>query len=514
MVAVSLAGNYDRHDGWFRNLVTGHRIGDSERWTLRGAVLIKPTDDLTITLNGDIMRTSDASPILIQPINRYQGYVVGAPLPTGPYTTIGNSDPGYLVRQDGLSGRIRWDIGPATLTSTTAYRWYYNQSINYDSDTTPALLSEIGNTDVGTEFTQEVLLNSSGSGAFTWVIGGFYLRQDGEYDPLRVRSGAVTTIITAQQVTQAYAGFADATYQLGDFELTAGLRYSYETKEYDGQINGNPVRVDTRATWDAFTPRAVIAYHPNRNLLAYASFAQGFKSGTFNANALSAVPVNPETVDAFEIGLKMTLAPGVILNISGFHYNIHDLQVQALNPANNLILVANAAEVRSNGVDAELVLRPAQGLNVRFGASYLDAEFTRFPTAQIFIPVPGGDGRNQSVIRNVTGNQNVRSPKFTFNAAFDYRWELPNGGSLVPSANLYYSSSFFWDVGNRLREEAHVVINANLTYRFPGSHFSVTGWIRNLTDEVRYRNVSAAVQADRRAADEPRVFGIRLGYEF
>jgi iron complex outermembrane receptor protein len=513
-IAFSVAGNYDTHDGWFRNLFTGNRVGESERWTLRGALLFNLTPDLSITLNGDMMRTDDASPILIQPINGYQGYVPGALLPTGPYTLIAGTDAGYLVRQDGLSARVRWDLGSVNLTSTTAYRWYYNQSINYDSDTTPALLSEIGNTDTGTNFTQEVQLSSGGTGPLNWVIGGFYLRQDAEYDPLRVRSGATTTIITAQQVTQAYAAFADATYGIGDFEFTAGLRYSYETKEYDGQINGNPVRVDTRATWDALTPRAVIAYHPNRNVLAYASFSQGFKSGTFNANALSAVPVNPETVDAYEVGLKLTLTPGVVLNISAFHYNIHDLQVQALNPANNLIQVANAAAVESNGVDVELNLRPADGLDVRFGASYLDAQFSSFPAAQVFVPVPGGDGRNQSVIRDVTGNQNVRSPKFTFNASFNYRWELPNGGSLVPSANLYYSSPFYWDVGNRIREEGHVIINANLTYNFPNSGFSLTAWMRNVTDEVRYRNVSAAVQADRRVADEPRVFGIRAGYQF
>jgi len=513
-IAVSLAGNYDTHDGWFRHLPDGAQVGDSERWTLRGAILINATPNLSITLNGDIMRTDDASPILIQPISGYQGFLPGGLLPQGPYDVIGDTVPGYLARQEGVSARIRWDAGPVTLVSTTANRWFYTESIDYDSDTTPALLSRIGNTERGTNFTEELILNSNGTGPFTWVLGGFYLRQDADYDPLNVRSPAGLTVITAQQVTEAYAGFVDGTYRIGDFELTAGLRYSYETKRYNGQRNGTQLVNDAHDSWDAFTPRAVLAYHPNRNLLIYASFSQGFKSGTFNANGLSTVPVNPETVDAYEIGAKITLSPFAVLNISGFHYNIHDLQVQALNPANNLISVANAAEVQSDGVDVELSLRPIHGLDIRFGASYLNAEFSSFPNAQIFIPVAGGDGRNQSVIRDVTGNQNVRSPKFTFNAAANYRIELANGASIVPSANVYYSSSFFWDVGNRLREPSHVIVNGNLTYNFAGSRFSVTAWVRNLFDEVRFRNVSAAAQADRRAADEPRVYGIRLGVQF
>jgi iron complex outermembrane receptor protein len=517
-IAVSIAGNYDRHDGWFNNLFNGDdEFGDAERWALRGNILVQATSDLSITLSGDILRTDDASPILVQPITGYQGFQPGDLLPQDPYDFIGNGDGtgnvGYLARQEGLSARIRWDLGPVNLISTTAYRWFFTHAIEYDSDTTPRLLAHINNLEEGTNFTQELQLNSSGSGPFTWVVGGFYLRQDAEYDPLIVRSPLGATTITAQQVTQAYAGFADASYNFGDFEITGGLRYSYETKRFDGQRNGTPIVVDANQSWDSLTPRVVLSYHPSRRVLLYASFSQGFKSGTFNANGLSRVPVDPETVDAYEIGLKLTPRPGMVLNISAFQYNIDDLQVQALNPATNLILVANAAEVRSRGVDVEFSVRPVEGLNIRLAGSYLDAQFTDFPNAQIFIPLPSGNG-NQSVIRDVTGNQNVRSPEWTFNAAADYRIRLANGGSLTPSGNIYYSSSFFWEVGNRLREDPQFIVNANLTYTFPGDRFSITAWVRNLTDEVHYRNIQAAVQADRRVADEPRVFGVRLGYQF
>jgi iron complex outermembrane receptor protein len=517
-VAVSVAGNYDRHDGWFvnRNPANGYgkHLGDSERYTIRGNVLIQPTDDLKITLSADKMHGLDASPIILQPINGYQGYLPGALLPQGPYDYIGNEKLNYRTGQWGVSGRINWDLGAVALTSTTAFRHYLSRSIDYDSDTTPARLSSINNRDVGDNFTQELLLSSTGSGKFTWTIGGFYLRQDGELDPLRIASGAVETIIEGQQVTEALAVFADGTLKLGDFEITGGLRYSNEKKDFSGQRNGTAIVTGAKKSWNSVTPRVVLAYHPSRELMLYASFSQGFKTGAFNANALSPIPIDPETVDAFEGGFKLMPAPGLTINGAAFYYKTKDLQVQALNPNTNLIELRNAAEVTSKGADLDIAYSPIQNMNLKLGVSYLNAKFTDFPNAQVFLPVVGSDGRNATAIVNVTGKRNVRSPDWTVNFAADYRFELGNGGSIVPSFNIYHSSKFFWTVDNRIVEPSHVVANATITWNLPGDRFSVAIWGRNITDELRFRNVSASGQADRRAADEPALYGVRVGYRF
>jgi iron complex outermembrane receptor protein len=206
--------------------------------------------------------------------------------------------------------------------------------------------------------------------------------------------------------------------------------------------------------------------------------------------------------------------PGVTIDGSVFHYITSDLQVQALNPNTNLIELRNAAKVRSNGADVDVIYNPTRDLSLKLGVSYLNAKFTSFPNAQVYLPVPGGDGRNASAIVDVTGKRNVRSPDWTVNFAADYKMRLGNGGSIVPSFNLYYSSKFYWTVDNRISEPAHFVANASLTWNLPGERFSVAVWGRNITDEVRFRNVSASAQADRRAADEPALYGVRLGYKF
>jgi iron complex outermembrane receptor protein len=269
-----------------------------------------------------------------------------------------------------------------------------------------------------------------------------------------------------------------------------------------------------QATWNSLTPRAVVAFHPNDHSMLYVSYSQGFKSGAFNATALSPTPINPEKVTAYEAGFRLSPAPGLTVNGSAFWYVTTDLQVQALNPTTNLIQLINAAKVRSQGGDLDVTYTPVRDLHLHLGISYLHAIFTDFPNAQVFIPVVGGDGRNAPVVRDVTGRRNVRSPDWTMNLAADYRFRLANGGSIVPSGNVYYSSRFFWTVDNRISEPSHVVINASLTWNLPGDHVNIGIFGRNITDEVRFRNVSAAAQADRRAADEPALYGVRLGFRF
>jgi iron complex outermembrane receptor protein len=516
-VGFSFAGSFENRDSWYTQRGNDDAFKNTQRWTMRAGLLIQAAPNLSFTFNADMSESHDPGLITLQPVGGYQGLLPGGIQPIDEYDFIGNViDPNLIIRNRGISGRIRWDLGPVEFISTTAYRGFFGRSIRYDSDTTPTPIVQIDQIDRGTAFTQEFQLNSSGGGPFTWVVGAFYMRQDANYDPQNVTAGvAPPTSATVQQQTDAIAAFADATLTVGQFSITGGLRYSYEEKTISGQRNGVPVITDVSANWDALTPRAVLAWHPSRDIMVYGSFSQGFKSGTFNASNLSPVPIDPETVDAYEIGFKWTIAPRTILNISAFRYNIDDLQVQALNPITNLVGLANAASARSQGVDIEFSARPVDNFNVRVGVSYLDTEFTSFPNAQIFIKNTAfTDGRNISVIRDVTGNENVRSPNWTANLALDYRAEFGNGASLVPSVNFYYSGEFFWDVGNRLREPEHLVINGNLTFNFPGDRWSITVYGRNLTDEFRARSFLPTTQTDRRLADEPRVFGVRAGYRF
>src|SRR3546814_10377811 len=55
-----------------------------------------------------------------------------------------------------------------------------------------------------------------------------------------------------------------------------------------------------------FSPKVSLDVRPLRDVLLYASFQQGYKSGTYNIINIFAQPeyVKPEEVTAYELGLK------------------------------------------------------------------------------------------------------------------------------------------------------------------------------------------------------------------
>ncbi|MEP4147574.1 MAG: TonB-dependent receptor [Halioglobus sp.] len=128
--------------------------------------------------------------------------------------------------------------------------------------------------------------------------------------------------------------FIDGTYQLTDtIRVAAGLRYSYDEKEYSWQTYDNsfdgwpflPFRVNyipsqtgaaqedwydkfTREDdWNKTTGRLVTDWQFTDYAMAYFSFSTGYKSGGFDGQSFTAVVTDsfdPEEMTSYEIGLK------------------------------------------------------------------------------------------------------------------------------------------------------------------------------------------------------------------
>jgi iron complex outermembrane recepter protein len=513
-VSASLAGNYSRHDGWVDDLFLNRRIGDAERYGIRGTVLIEPNSRLSVTLNGDYEHTDDPNGVLIHPIGGYLGLTPTSLTPKGDYDYVGNVTDSQQSEQYGGSARIVYHFGAFDLISLTAGRFFKTQVV-FDSDGSPIPVIELQDTEQGRVISQEVQLQSTKSGPFHWIVGGFYYNQESSYAPLNVLIGTMTTLhITADHGDEAYAGFADGTYTFGRFELTAGARYNTETKKVTALLGGAPVINGAQATWTSVTPRAVLSYKPSNKLLAYFSYSQGYKSGAFNVSGLSSVPVSPEKVNAYELGIKWQAGQTLTFNAAAYLYDTSNLQVQTIDPTDGLQLLANAAQSRSKGVDVDLTWRPIDRLHVQIGASYLDAQYTNFPNAQVYVPAGGPSAGFITVPEDVSGNEVVRSPKWTFNLAADYSFMLPDGGRIVPSVNFFTSSAFYWDFGNRLKQDPYTMLNTEVSWRLPGGKLSFSLWGRNMLDARVYRSYTTTAASDQGVFGDPRTYGVRVGYKF
>jgi len=513
-LAASLAASYGSHDGWVHDLFNGTTIGNAEHYTVRGSLLIEPMSRLSVTLNADYLYADDANGVTNAPVAGYLGLTPSSPNPTGPYQYVGNITPAQTSVQAGQSARIEYHFDDVDLISLTSNQ-RLETKVTFDNDSTPNQLIELLDTEKNDVFSQELQLQSSGSGPLRWMLGGFYYNQEAHYAPLDVLIAPSTNLhITANHGDEAYAAFADGTYRMGPFELTAGLRYNHETKNLTAVLNGFTIINDVHTSWDSLTPRAVVAYHPDESLLAYASYSQGFKSGAYNVSGLSPVPVNPEKVNAYEVGVKWRVSPTLTVDTSAYLYQTSNLQVQAIDPITGLQLLENAAQSESKGVDLDISWRPIPPLHLQFGASYLHAEYTKFPDASVYEPTGGPSAGYTLTSEDVSGNHAVRSPDWTFTLAAEYDIALANGGRITPSLNLFTSSSFYWDFNNRAKTNAYSMLNAQVAWHLPGDHVTLSVWGRNLTDEHIYRSDLTTSIAEQVVWDDPRTYGVRLGYDF
>ena len=228
-------------------------------------------------------------------------------------------------------------------------------------------------------------------------------------------------------------------------------------------------------------PRVILQYEAADQLNVYVSYSEGFKSGQFNSTTLSGTPVEPETISAWELGVKARLSRSLRFSTALYSYNYEDIQVSSRPPSSPSPELNNAARAEITGAELTLAWRPIDPLTINFGVSAVDAEYTSFPNAVVTIPstavnptpasacVQGSGpliGGNRSLVCDVSGANMIRTPEWTVNLGVLYRAPLA-GGEIDAAGNVYWSDSFFFDPLNRLEQPAYTLVNASAGWTFP-----------------------------------------------
>ncbi len=573
-VALSLAGVYDKRDGFVTDPLTGRKYNDRNTQAGRAILRAEPMERLELILSGDYtrQRTNPTLGYATAPLlaTRFvpPGVVVLAPaLPYGEYDFKAST--GFAADQDqaldhwGTSLTLNYELNDAfSLSSITAYR-DLETDFFIDIDATQF---ELGDVFVGTrqhQFSQELQLKY-GSDRLNGVFGFYYLNekvtshQEAYADDLFRLTATVpitfTRFIDDDQRTKSYAAFGQLTYDLTDkLSFTGGLRYTKEKKRYNritttasslALLNGltfrfpenlpAPFNDDNEVTFDAWTPSASIAYKPTRDTLLYASASRGFKSGGFNGrvNSLNDVTeiVNgvatirpffePETVWTYETGAKASLLDGRI-RLAGdiFYSDYQDFQAR-VGAGNNTgtggaLPVLNAGKLRIWGIEAEATIKPTDPWTIRTSFGYLNAEYKEFDDAR--------RAPTSSFSCNPTGQEIICEPAFappiTFSIGTDYVFGLGETGSLTIGGDARFVDKHFLSVDNRpgLTEDGYVLTNAFVQFDAAGGRYYVRGGVKNLlgteykTDAQEFSSVGNIQTA---YYGDPRTWSVTAGFRF
>ena len=513
-VAMRVAGQIQNHSGYGENRLTGADVDNKHSQAVRGQLLFEPNERLTILVGADYYNQKDRS-------NTYHyfgpaGFTAAGALVTPTGLLLGGFDPGprnvASVRNPsnnaefwGARADISYELTDGfSLRSLSAYR---SSDFLVESDLNPigVNLFPIDFGETSDEYSQELQLNLD-TDRHKLVVGAFYMHEniDGFIKgPLNLRAVGGPDLFVqgfysgGRLKTDAAAVFAQDSYSVTDrLRLTLGARYSWERKKVADQSDFNfddlydaangprsPVHRATKS-FNAFTPKIGVDFDIADKVMVYASYSKGFKAGTFNLGSAGPA-LDPEKVDAYEVGLKSTLLDGHLrANISGFYYDYSDLQVGKVQ--GQLLGLENAAAAEIYGIEGEFALEPVRDLIIGLNASWLHARFKSYVTADQ--ARPGGDGatldENGVPAFDLSGNTLPQAPNYTIDLSAQYSFDVP-GGSLTVRGESNWSDRVFFSPFNLnyMSQPAYDVQNAYVTYRLD-SGLRLTGFVRNIGNET------------------------------
>ncbi len=326
-VALSVTALVDYDSGWKTDLLNNNQWSGYREELFRSKLRFEPWEGADFTLTGSWDQVYDYTSLAF---SNYNGINADRAIPSLiPFIAskpwqYGSYEPQFSTKREGqasLRGEI--DLGPGKLSTTTAYI-HTDGNESFDPTNGPLPLFPAAEFSKIHSFEQELVYTTNQLGPFHGTGGLFYFSQHAPQG-LNIDNYEIPSTWFTDD-TDAFAVFSDLTYDVtNQFSVTGGVRYNDETAHsYTGTavvgfIPPNRPLLGQR-TWVSTTPRASLLYKVTDHTNVYFTYSQGFKSGAFNSSSAQPAPVDPEKVDAYEIGIKTDEIRGLSINAAGFYY--------------------------------------------------------------------------------------------------------------------------------------------------------------------------------------------------
>jgi iron complex outermembrane recepter protein len=480
-IAGRFSAQLTRRDGLLHNVKTDKELNALNNVALRGQLLFNVSDDLSVRLIADVsdldsdcctqnylrvgtsLRGAARQFAGLSAALPAHGYPAYLPPSTNIFDRLTDIDADlHIDTQDGgVSLNTDWNLGGATLTSITAWRyWDWDVSNDRDYIGVPIQLTQRIPSRQD-QYSQELRI-AGGKDKLSYVGGLYYFAQEINGKPTSVYGPASaywlisTTNFPAgsrpDNLTDGYGQYGDSHFSLASAAAfgevnyaiterltgTAGLRYTYEDKHgvYSTTVSGGrawttprlpavltcttnlsavgstsqdaaklslfrPQCYDVSDSGGSLSGRANLAWQFDDDMMGYASYARGYKSGGLNMSglqltggsgaaanqpALDTAVIDDEKNNTFELGFKSAwFGRRATLNLAAYRTTVKDFQANISTPVtgNNAAPLrtfpANIPEVRVQGFEADFATRLTRGLTLRASLAYADGEYRDYP---------------------------------------------------------------------------------------------------------------------------------------
>jgi iron complex outermembrane receptor protein len=543
-LSMRLAASLDTRDGYGNNVFTGSDVNDRDASAYRATFVYDAGGPLTATLSAQYYEEDDNN-YAFSYFGQSQGSSIPVPFGVpilggntvdmvgGDFYDI-NSDQEPINDRDGQLINLTIDYAfndSWSLKSVTSSQ-SMDRFLRDDLDSTDAnLFGQNNYTEESDSFSQELILNFSNDRLD--VLSGVMYFEEELYGEVKVPLTNICFLLAPDACgtpvgeflnggnylqdgdvdIEAWGAYAEATYSLSDhWTLIGGLRYNYEERDGTGSFIFDAISLNVptnqRESWNDLTPRVTIQYSPNDSMMLYATYTEAFKSGVINTGSTSP-PLDPETVDAFEFGIKGQNSSGTLkYSVAAFFYDYQDMQISFVDETSTVSTI-NAAEAENSGLELELEGSFGNGFSFDFYLTYLSAEYQEFFN---------GDYANGFAIADLSGNTLPNAPESTAKLGLNWEGQVGNG-VLRLRGEAYYQDDVYFTEWNRADayQASYEQYNASAEYSW-NDQWQLSVWGRNLSDEeVMSNNIITAPLYDSLrvgAVLPPRTYGATVTFQF
>ncbi len=551
-LAIRFTGAYRKRDGWLL-IENNERSKDANKTEFYGgrlSLLYKPSDKLTITVKGTKSEDLSAE----NPLD-YMPRIFGPSFPTVDDDPLNRrsspnfEDPKYIRSLIGGSAKIEYKLDEKhTLTFLSSYHHAFTEE-DQDFDH-----SELDFTNFFRDIdhktrSHELRISTPRKGQQIFYLAGlYYLDETIESEDIFTFGQSwfqvfkqVAMLPPGLQVPDYYAdatgvgvnngksfaGFGTVSYEISErVRVNMGLRYTNEKRNlaYYQTLNGyepfnfinfvlkeigTEAAPELRENRQSFISGNIgMDFKTSDNTLIYASVSRGFKGAGFNVTLNPAerggdLVFEPESINSYEVGLKIKLDDRMRINTAGFATIYKDKQEYIV--AGQSSRVVNAESAEGVGLESEWSAQWNDNFRTDMAVGAQNLTYFDFP----FFDLTG-----QPV--NLSGNSLFKSPNFTFR--FTPQWKIDAGTrwDLLLRADYNYTSKSYNDVYNTetLARKPSSILNARVGFANKDNRYSISIWGKNLLDETFFENVWTFTNWTRVALNPPRTFGVEFRINF
>ncbi|HEU4428225.1 MAG TPA: TonB-dependent receptor, partial [Myxococcota bacterium] len=321
-----------------------------------------------------------------------------------------------------------------------------------------------------------------------------------------------------QQERRSIAGFFDGSYAI--FENTSllfGLRVTNDRTEVDNfrtAVEGAGVFLfdtvpstddeidDTELTW-----KAGVEQRFSEDVLGYLTYSRGYRSGAFNGQAFfdpsEFNAVDPETLDAIELGAKSTLADGrVQLNAALFFYIYKDQQLIDVDPATAAQTLVNIDRTEVLGFEIETIAQITDRWRISGGVGFLDGEAKKGIVSGI----------------NVKGDTLPNAPDFSASIASDLDLWTGDFGTFAWHIDANYVGAQYYTLPHvrRTLVDNYALFDTRFTFESSSESWEAGFWIRNIGNDFYRTDIIslAGFGLDYTHVGPPRTYGGDVTFHF